>query len=285
LKFPLTLVILLCFFYSSLIEAAQDAIVKVDKAVIYSDTTLKSPIGFVRKGKKVRVGERLVRKGILLPIIISGKLAYIKISDLTFNSHLENTGSSKTSKRMAELYNEEEEREFPVFMNLDLKVITPNNAFLEDSKVINGKENKTAFQYLARMRIRPNLKRHWLIYGGLDIAFQQDERIQLWDVGPFLGLQFSLFPERRLDIQAYGEGFFSPFSSFYLRQVRFSTMKYGSNVGGRVLFKLSPYFELQAGLQLNSFTRKWIDPNAYGLKESGFDTELYAGFNINAIAN
>lgn len=284
MKFPVILVILISFFYSSFLWAAQDAIVKVEQAVIYSDTTMKSPIGFIRKGKRIRVGERALRKGVLLPIIVSRKLAYIKITDITFNSHLEATASTKSSKRMAELYDEEEEREFPVFMNLDFKTLTPNSSFKKDSTYINGKENNTAFQYLARMNIRPNLRRHWLIYGGIDVAYQQDDRVQIWDGGPYFGLQFSFFPERRLDIQIFGEAFYY-ISPVYIKQVRFSTMKYGSNAGARVLFKLGPYFDLQAGIRLNSFTRDWADTNAYDFKESGFDKELFVGFNFNAIPN
>jgi hypothetical protein len=47
----------LTIFYMSAIFSAQVAVVSKSKAVIYSDIDLKSPIGFVRKGKRLAVGE------------------------------------------------------------------------------------------------------------------------------------------------------------------------------------------------------------------------------------
>lgn len=62
--------------------AAQWAIVGKEKAVIYSDPEMTSPIGYVGRGKKVRVGEVKRNKGRMLPIVVNGKIAYIRVSDI-----------------------------------------------------------------------------------------------------------------------------------------------------------------------------------------------------------
>jgi len=77
--------IILCFF-TFLIPldsfAAKWAIVSADKANVYSDVEMTSVIGFVKKGKKVRVGEVSKNQGKLIAIIVSKKIAYIAVSDL-----------------------------------------------------------------------------------------------------------------------------------------------------------------------------------------------------------
>ncbi|MGE3610215.1 MAG: hypothetical protein AB7I27_11550 [Bacteriovoracaceae bacterium] len=63
--------------------AAQDAIVIVKKAVIYSDLEMTGPIGYVSRGKKIKIGEVPRNNAQLYPIIVSGKVAYIKVQDVS----------------------------------------------------------------------------------------------------------------------------------------------------------------------------------------------------------
>lgn len=63
--------------------AAQEGIVTAEKAVIYSDKEMKSPIGFVRRGRKVTVGEIPRNNAQVYPIVVSGKIAYIRVLDLS----------------------------------------------------------------------------------------------------------------------------------------------------------------------------------------------------------
>lgn len=62
--------------------ASQLTFITSSKAVIYADRQLSTPIGYLPLGKKVRVGEGQQRGGKILPIIIDGKVAYIRVSDL-----------------------------------------------------------------------------------------------------------------------------------------------------------------------------------------------------------
>jgi hypothetical protein len=67
---------------STWVISAQWATVQADKAVVYSDQQMTSEIGYIKRGKRVRVGEVARNKGSLLPIIIDEKIAYIKIVDI-----------------------------------------------------------------------------------------------------------------------------------------------------------------------------------------------------------
>lgn len=75
-------VLLATFLCSGAVQASQEAVVLVEKAIIYSDHTLKSPIGYLTRGKKVLVGEKKRNKGRVLPTVLNGRIVYIRVSDI-----------------------------------------------------------------------------------------------------------------------------------------------------------------------------------------------------------
>ena len=81
-KIIIKLIFVLCFLCPNL-WAAQDAMVIADRAVIYSDRDMTSPVGYVVRGKKIRVGEVARNKAQVYPIMVSGKVAYIRVLDVT----------------------------------------------------------------------------------------------------------------------------------------------------------------------------------------------------------
>ena len=85
--------------YCPLLWAAQDAIVIVDKAVIYADKTMTSPVGYIQKGKKVTIGEVPRNKARLYPIVVSGKVAYIRVIDVSTE-----VGSVDSNRLVAERF-------------------------------------------------------------------------------------------------------------------------------------------------------------------------------------
>lgn len=70
---------------------AQWAVVQSPKAIIYAHPDKSAPIGYIRSGKKVKVGEIPKARGTLLPILVSGKVAWVQIKDLI----LQEIGSEK----------------------------------------------------------------------------------------------------------------------------------------------------------------------------------------------
>ncbi len=76
------LILLLLITSSSLWAEAQWGIITTDRAVIYADVYKKSPIGYAKKGKKFKVGSIPRNNGELLPVVISGRIAYIEIEKI-----------------------------------------------------------------------------------------------------------------------------------------------------------------------------------------------------------
>ena len=74
--------------------AVQDAIVRAKKAIIYTDKERTSPIGFIKRGRKIKVGEIPRAKGTVLPVVVSGRVCYIKIVDLYLRKDVERYGKT-----------------------------------------------------------------------------------------------------------------------------------------------------------------------------------------------
>jgi hypothetical protein len=66
--------------------AARNAVVVSEKAVIWADISRTTPLGYAARGKVLRVGEIQRDKNQVLPVLISGKIAYISVEDITFSS-------------------------------------------------------------------------------------------------------------------------------------------------------------------------------------------------------
>ena len=77
----------LIFLMSSFNAFGADwAVVISDKAIIYADAQMSASIGYLSKGRKIRVGEKPKNNGRVLPLIIQKKVAYIKVVDIERSS-------------------------------------------------------------------------------------------------------------------------------------------------------------------------------------------------------
>lgn len=83
-------------------RAAQWGTVLTEKAVIYADQSMMAPIGFVKKGQKIRVGEVKRSYGKLLPVVVSGKIAYIQVKDINSNAKLLQLRSATERRKEAD---------------------------------------------------------------------------------------------------------------------------------------------------------------------------------------
>jgi hypothetical protein len=86
------------------VYAASWGTVIVQRAIIYSDIQMTSVIGYVKQGRKVRVGDIPKNKGRLLPIIVNKKVAYIQRKDL--NTGIEVESLKTVSERIKDRINQ-----------------------------------------------------------------------------------------------------------------------------------------------------------------------------------
>lgn len=141
--FYLLLTFIICFN----LHAAQWATVKVDKAIIYAHSDLTSAIGFVPMDKKILVGSKARRKGTVLPIIVSGKIAWIQIKDLVLSERYEDQKVVESRFYDRKFQGREQEKIRPVkaLSNISMSggVWDPGSGQKEASLFISGEESKS----------------------------------------------------------------------------------------------------------------------------------------------
>lgn len=215
--------------------AARWATIVSDKAIIYSDIQMTSKIGFIKKGKKVRVGEKARNKGRLLPIIINKRIAYIKIADLQTSTRLEHLKSA--SLRLKEQAKEDKNRNRLSVYGLSMlsNVVFPESATAE--KQINMLFLGGGIKgYNSESDSRTGFR------GGFEYmaGTSGDHKITQWNLSAdyfykYLKTEFS-------DIYLFGGGSFIPFSEYQLGDL-FTLNGYGIGVqaGAEMLFKFRSY--------------------------------------------
>jgi hypothetical protein len=62
--------------------AGQWAQVTATQATVYADKQLTSPIGVIKQGKKIKVGNVVRRYGTILPTVVASKVVYIQVKDI-----------------------------------------------------------------------------------------------------------------------------------------------------------------------------------------------------------
>ncbi len=99
-----SIICLLAALYSSKVIAATWAVVTSERAIIYSDVEMTSKLGYVRKGKKVRVGTVAKNQGQVVPIVVNKRIAYIQLKDLRTVERIDTLKNviSRITKKMDE---------------------------------------------------------------------------------------------------------------------------------------------------------------------------------------
>lgn len=76
--------------HGTLNMAGQTYIARIntERAVVYSDENMLSPIGYIASGKAITVGNPRRMNRELVPLIIYGKLAFIEIKDISYEDNI-----------------------------------------------------------------------------------------------------------------------------------------------------------------------------------------------------
>jgi hypothetical protein len=82
--------------------AARDAVVISEKAIIWADAQRSAPLGYARRGKVLRVGDKERSKGQVITVIVSGKLAYISSEDVALDDDVKAKEVDRETTRFKE---------------------------------------------------------------------------------------------------------------------------------------------------------------------------------------
>lgn len=244
----------LVFFWCPELWAQQDAMVTADRAVIFSDREMTSPVGYILKGRRVRVGEIPRNKAQVYPIIVSGKIAYIRVLDVTSERE-----SMESNRLVAERFQRSTEQDYHgkfvlSYYNFSSRIsMDKSNSTIVNNDQLQWKGISLKGELL--------LKERWdfQVVSNYMQAEQVDETFRAFEFG--LGGAYRVMNFRSFLLRLEAQVLAIPFSNYEL-QGKFRLNSYGFTTGGGInatyLFNEHWGLETYAGL--------------YYTKTFGFDT-------------
>lgn len=204
--------------------AAQLAIVRAEKAIIYSDQKMTSAIGYLSKGKKIQVGEVPRNKAQVLPVIVSGKVAYVRVNDIS--TETEEVGSEEL---IAERFQKQADSEYKS------RIVVGYYSFL--SKYTEN-DVSTDFNWHG-LSLKGELSKDSRIDVQIIVNYMmtKNEEIEFQATEFGLGLGVRLLDFRYLKLKLVGEALSVPFAS-YKNGSNFRINSYGYTVGGGAILNI-----------------------------------------------
>ena len=218
--------ILLTLFYCPFLWAAQEAIVMVDKAVIFADEKMSAPVGFVRRGKKIRVGDIARFKAQVYPIIVSGRVAYIRVNDVS--TEKESVDSAVlVAERFQQTTKEEQASNYSVsFFNYSSQVsLGKQNDRLKNNDPVDW--------YGVSIRGGAKISPKWDLDIIMNIMSAKAEREVFRSVEIGVGGALRIFEKSRFKLRAFAQLLAVPFSTYAVGD-DFRVNGYGFSTGGGI---------------------------------------------------
>ena len=221
-KIQVIYLLFICSFFCQLSWASQDAMVMAEKAVIYSDREMTSPVGYITRGKKIVVGEIPRNKGQVYPIVVSGKVAYIRVIDITTEKEsisaprltaerfLKNTKSAPETKVVASYF------AYSSQINLDNEEVVGD----KEALLWHGASLKT--EVLVKERFDVQLLLNYMT------TTEEDAKFNVFELGA--GGAFRLLDFKKFLLRAEAQALAVPFSSYAVKD-DFRVKSYGYSVG------------------------------------------------------
>jgi len=257
---------------SPLASAAQVGIVKVSKAIIYSDIELKSPIGYVRKGKQLAVGEVKRRRGEILPVSLNGRVGWVRVSSLRLPA--EENEFDQGKKVTEHELNDEKRIKDPLGENNYLSVRTgPGGMSVSgsiegaadfDSELTSSSELSMMYEHK-----NPYYMTHWGV--GLDYFTGKFDNYEFQSLSLKAGFAWVPIRLSWVSIEAYANLVVS--GDFRVNSVGLGEYKgnmYGADYGG--VFRLLPEYKI--GLLLGAGLTYYRFSGLTGIQNNSDDTTL-----------
>lgn len=216
---------LLTVLFCQNLWAYQSAIVIVDRAVIYADEQMSAPLGYVRKGKKIKVGNIPRNRAQVYPIIVSGKMAFIRVIDL--NTELESVESGKLS---AERFQRTTTEEFKTIYALEVFNFSSQIELKKDNDIQGDDSlNWTGAGIRGGARVGPK----WDFELMTNYLQGKIDEVVFRAVEFGAGGSYRLFDQGRFEAKLFGQLLLIPYATYALGDL-FRVNGYGFSTGAGV---------------------------------------------------
>ncbi len=203
------LFVLLCVLVALPVWAARNAVVTVEQAIIWADAQRSAPIGYARRGKVIRVGERELERGSVVSLMVSGRIGYVSVSDIAYDDDRkkavepEETKASRFHLAAKQRYRDELSAGYRLFRSVEL----------EDSE--RGRPEKTWNFQGAFLKGEVRTKNERLnVAVAFDYLFaeSQNEAFRMLTVG--LGASWALINHREFKVRFEAMGLLVPWAQY-----------------------------------------------------------------------
>ena len=272
LKFTSLLAIIVGLICSQSAMAARWATIVSDGAIIYSDIQMTSKIGFISKGKKVRVGEKARNHGKLLPLIINKRIAYIEIKNLQTSTRLEylKSATQRLKKQTVEVSRDDRISIYGASMFSSVKFSESATAESQIAVLFLGFGIKG---YKSSGKERTGLR------GGIEYlsGTNGDHKISYWSIpGDYY---YKFMKTSFADIYLFGGGTVIPYAEYKLGGLfTLNGYGFGAQAGAEMILKYNKYaihfegayqYTQFMGFEIGGDNPKYpdtLEPTSHGVK-------------------
>ncbi len=146
-------ILLIIYFIPTIAFSYQIAFIKESRALIYADPEMKIPIGYLSKGKKIQVGDVKRNNGQVYPLVLSGKIVFIKVGDLVLKDQKPEESVTVTTSHLIEEEKEEKDPLEPVRLTANIELMDPGSQWDELMSLTGGTQS-SIFQLEALVEVR-----------------------------------------------------------------------------------------------------------------------------------
>jgi hypothetical protein len=204
--------------------ASQEAVIIADSAIVYADKQMSAPVGYIAKGKKVRIGVVPRNRAQVYPIVVSGKIAYIRSLDVSPISD-----SDTPQRLMTERFSKQTQKKLvgsyslSYFSYMSQVSLENENADLKDGGALNW--NGLTLQGSSHQGNGIDFS---FLFSGMTAKFKQ-ETFNVFELG--FGVSGQILAFERMSLKLEGVGMAIPFSNYAYKD-DFRVNGYGYSVGG-----------------------------------------------------
>lgn len=232
--------ILLTIFHCPFSLAAQDAVVVVDRAVIYADEKMTSPIGFVRSGKRIKVGNKAKNNGMVYALVVSKKIAYIKVEDVSTAKE-----SVESDRLTAERFQKTSGHTFKSSTSVLGYMYSSQISLDHKNDELDDKDAVTWMGFSIKGSVKTNRSMDLDLMLNYMTAKEGDEEFRAVELGG--GGSFRIFEKNRFITKLYGHVLVVPYASYALGSLfRVNGRGYGLGGGANLSYRLTNNWGLEA---------------------------------------
>ncbi len=245
----------LLFFFCPKLWAAQDAMVVADRAIIYSDREMTSPVGYVSRGKKLVVGEIPRNKAQVYPIVVSGKVGYVRVQDVTTERE-----SMDSTRLVAERFQKNTDTVYKSKFVLGYFAFS-SQANLNNSNTTDLVDKDAILWHGLSLKGEVLLKNSFdfQIISNFMAMSEGQEKYRVIEFG--FGAAYRVIDSRKFLLRLEAQGYGIPFSSYEIGS-DFRLTSYGYTAGGGL--NMTYLFDQHWGLEASG--------GVYYTKLMGYDT-------------